>query len=62
MRIRVLNKYVVHDDPETFFFEFSGTKKQLEEFIKKDKARGEFRIVRFMNMVKDEGFFIRLVS
>lgn len=62
MRIRVLNKYYIEVGEFAGYFEFSGNKKQLEEFIRKDNELGEFRHVRFINMVRREGFILRLVD
>lgn len=62
MMIKPLNKYYVEIDKFFGYLEFSGNNKELEEFIRSDKEHGEFSFERFMNMVRREGFILRLVD
>jgi hypothetical protein len=60
MMIKNINKYQVEIDGRIALIEFSGTKKELEKYIREDKALGDgsFRPMRMLSRIrKDNHYF-----
>ena len=64
MNIKIINKYHVEIDGRTGLIEFSGTKKELEKYLKEDKAlgKGDFRPMRMLTRIRRDGHYFNYLD
>lgn len=64
MDIKIINKYYLDINGRTGILEFSGTKKELEKYIKEDRALGDgkFRPMRMLNRIRKDGYYFNYLD